>query len=355
MPYLLNAWYVAAYSEEVTREPLARTLLDIPVVFYRTETGEPVALLDRCPHRFAPLSLGKLDGDDLVCGYHGLRFGRAGSCTHNPHSPDSIPKNARVTAFPVAERFGHVWFWPGDPARADIAQLPAEFGFLDEPEKYRNVKGYLHVKAHYQLIVDNLLDLSHAPFLHPHFAVKGMTPEEQLRAVTAKLVRESNRITAYRLRSGVPPNRPTVDIFGFSQDPVDSRSHMTWYPPALLYLDIGTCVAGTPESEGLCMPAAHFITPETERTSHYFFSQTRNMRIHDPEVDIQLAKVFDTAFRLQDEPMIEAVQSRMGAATDIFALNPVLLSADAPPVSARRLLDRLIAEEHGQAPASAAE
>lgn len=341
--YLKNAWYAAAHADELTGGPLGRTLLGDPIVLYRASSGAPAALQDRCPHRFAPLSMGRIRGDELECGYHGLRFNAAGACAHNPHGP--IPPRARVRAYPAIERYGYVWYWPGDPSRADPDLLP-KFAFLSDPEHFTITPGYLRVQANYQLIVDNLLDLSHALFLHPHFAVPGQTIEQQLQAISAKTVTEGDAVTALRTRIAVPPNAPTREIFGFKpEELVDSRTHMTWHPPALLSFDVGACLTGTPESDGLCIPQAHLITPETELTSHYFFAATRNMRRDDPVAGRKLFDMLDLAFRQQDEPMIEAVQRSMGPTGDLDSLQPILLRTDGAPVMARRTLQRLIAAE----------
>jgi phenylpropionate dioxygenase-like ring-hydroxylating dioxygenase large terminal subunit len=344
--YLLNTWYVAAYAHEVTQAPLARTLLEEHVVLFRTETGHATILENRCPHRFAPLALGKVSGETLACGYHGLSFDRVGQCVGNPHGP--IPRAARVRAYPAVERYGFVWYWPGQPALADPERIPT-LPYLADLERFSIVTGYLHVKANYQLVVDNLLDLSHVPFLHPHFGIRGVSAQEQLAKTTTRVARETDRVTCYRLRSGLPANGPSQELFGFGTEPVDSRSNMTWMPPAILDFDLGSCRCGTAEAEGLCLPAAHCITPETARTCHYFFAQARNLRRGEPEVDQYLLKMLDNAFRLQDEPMIEAVQGCMGETTDLDSLHPLLLRTDAAPVAARQILARLIAAERGAA------
>ena len=340
--YLRNTWYVAAQSEEIGKTPKSRTLLDERVVLFRTESGKAAILADRCPHRFAPLSLGKVCGESLTCGYHGLSFDSAGECVGNPHGP--VPRAARVRAYPSFERYGYVWFWPGDPAKADPQTLPA-FPYLEAPEGFSVVKSYLHVKANYQLVVDNLLDLSHVPFLHPIFAVEGVSTQKDLDKTTTRVTRGSDRVISRRVRSGLPPNKPAREIFGFGPEPVDMRTHMTWFAPALLDFDLGTCLTGTPEADGLCLPSAHYVTPETELTCHYFVSSGRNMRRNEPDIDRHIAGVMDTAFRLQDEPMIEAVQDCMGPTGDLDSMRPLLLQTDGAPVEARRILASLIATE----------
>jgi len=351
--YLKNVWYAAAFSDEVGETPFARTCLDQDLVIFRRPDKGLAVLADRCPHRFAPLSGGKVIGNEIECPYHGLRFDGAGACSHNPHMKGGGPlKAASVASYPVMEKYGIIWFWPGDPTRADPAELP-RVEFLEQPESFSVVRGLLHVLGNYELIVDNLLDLTHASYIHPQFAATGYSAEQQLAATAVKLERYERSIVNHRVRSGLPAPGPSQMLFGFdSTTPTHSRSTMTWYPPAMLDFDAGSWIMGTPEEDGAHIPQLHFITPETEFTSHYFFLNGRNRRRDDPEVDKALLEMFDRAFRQQDEPMIEAVQRRMGQVSDINELGPVLLPTDAAPVSARRLLARLIREEQEEPSAS---
>ncbi len=166
--FLQNCWYVACSADEMSGKPFRRIILDVPIVLYRLEDGTPVALHDRCPHRLVPLSLGKLVGDHIQCIYHGLQFDRNGTCVHNPHSGAAAAR-IRVPSFPLAEKYGYLWIWMGEPDRADRETLP-QLDFLEDHANFKTVRGYLKVNANYQLISDNLLDLSHVEFLHPMFA-----------------------------------------------------------------------------------------------------------------------------------------------------------------------------------------
>jgi vanillate O-demethylase monooxygenase subunit len=347
--FLKNAWYAAAFSDEVSEDPFPRTLLGQPMVIYRMSDGRPAMLMDRCPHRFAPLSRGKVRGDSLECPYHGLTFDASGACIHNPHKKGGGSlKAAQTLAYPLMEKYGFIWFWPGDPARIDVEALP-RITFLEQPEKFSTVKNRLHVKGNYQLIIDNLLDLSHAAYIHPQFAGAPLPPEQLLSATSQRLERGPRSITNHRIRTGLPAPKPSRVLFGYRDDQlVTSRTTMTWHPPAILDFPAGVWAADEDEADGAHIPQLHVITPETEFSSHYFFINGRNRRLDDSDVDAALLEMFEVAFHHQDEPMIEAVQERMGRVTDINLLNPVLLQTDAAPVAARRMLARMIADEQGK-------
>ncbi len=343
MGYLQNAWYVAAFGDELTQAPIRRVLLDTPIVMFRGESGAVSALLDRCPHRFVPLSRGKVVSDHLECGYHGLRFDRAGVCVFNPHGGGHVPSNAKVRSFPVTERHGLVWFWPGDPREADAQKIPADFAVLDSPQ-IRSIRGYLHVKANYQLIVDNLLDLSHTIYVHPQFAVTSSAPAGVVAGPPmTELKREADSIWARRSLDGVP----ATDLnrrMGATAPLVNFRSHMRWFAPALLYFDLGFTEC-TEDAADFAQPGTHFITPETELSSHYFFSQGRTIELDSKETDEFVRRAVLFAFGEQDEPMLEAQQAALGQTADLMAGKPVLLKTDAAPLAARRLLEQMIERE----------
>ncbi len=350
LSFLKNAWYAAAYSHEVSDTPLARTLLERKMVLFRGTDGDLGMIANRCPHRFASLSAGRLIDDTLECPYHGLRFNRAGECVLNPHSKTKGPlRAADILSWPVMERYGIIWFWPGEPELADSAALPT-IDFLERPEEYAVVRGHLHVRGHYELVVDNLLDLSHAAFIHPQFSGGNYTAEELLAATTQRLERRERSIVNHRIRTGLGPSSAHVRLFGMDPAvPVNTDTTMTWHPPALLDFAVGSWELDKPRETGVHIPQLHFITPETEFTSHYFFVNGRNRRQDEPEIDQAMLDFFDLAFARQDEPMIEMVQENMGEVSDINLLNPILLPTDAAPVSARRMLAALIESERNAA------
>lgn len=342
MSYLRNAWTVAAWAKEL--EPgqlLARTLLDEPLVFYRDATGKPQALFDRCPHRFAPLSMGQLcDGGAAVqCPYHGLRFDGSGACVHNPHGDGRIPQAAKVRSYPVVERHSALWIWMGDPARADAAAIPA-FPFND-PEHWAVGTGSMSVEAPYELEIDNILDLSHIEFMHPLFA------SDAVRRAKAECEQDGETVWCKRFMAD---DRQVPDfirqVFQVPEGPVDRWLHVRWNAPAVMALWAGGVAGGQPVEQGIVSQQAHCFTPETRGRTHYFYSISfpRAMGPMADELAAQNVAALRGPFEREDKPIVEAVARRMAGAA-LFDLKPVLLAGDAAAVRARRLLQALIEKE----------
>lgn len=331
--FLKNVWTMAAWAHEVQADaPLARTIAGLPLVMWRTGSGRLAALLDRCPHRFAPLSRGRVEAGGLRCGYHGLLFDVDGACIENPFGP-AVPAAARLPSPPVVEQDCIVWLWLGDPERADPAAIP-RFAFLSDPAM-RNVFGYTASQAHYELLTDNLMDLTHARFLHPGFGGELYAPEHRWHA-------EGDVVHSCYLVRDIP-NPPLFEqTFPARGAHVDLWDDITWQAPATLFLDSGFTFTGRPREEGVSTPSAHIITPATGDTSHYFWA-SGNQR-DNPMSDEALKEGLSQAFDLEDKPMIEAVQQRI-AGQAFWDLQPVLLPTDAAAVRVRRILQRRRDEE----------
>jgi vanillate O-demethylase monooxygenase subunit len=162
--FVRNCWYAAAWDHELKPgELISRTILGEPIAVYRAGDGGLVAMEDRCCHRFAPLSKGRLEGDDVRCMYHGLKFDRTGQCIEIP-GQDMIPRTARVKAYPAVEKHSWIWVWMGDPAKADQGLIPPAVGFEDPGWTLRS--GHMDYEANYLLINDNLTDFTHLSYVH---------------------------------------------------------------------------------------------------------------------------------------------------------------------------------------------
>lgn len=340
--FLRNAWYVAAWAEDVTRALLPRTLLDEPVLLFRKQDGTVAALADTCPHRFAPLHLGKLVGDTVECGYHGLRFDTAGHCVANPHGNHAIPAAARVAAYPVIERHSLLWIWMGEVERADAGLVP-DLGYLADPG-CRTVGGSMKMAAHYEILVDNLMDPSHAQFLHSKYL-------DNDGEVALKTTQEGERVYA---KQWLPDRKAPKFYAGYlpgDPDKVDMWIEFIWQAPSLMRNAHGVTPVGRPRLEGAENIGTHILTPETEFSTHYFYGNSRNFKLDDPKIDERIRQWFYDGFVLEDKVMAEAIQQRMRGSTDLLAMNPVLLPIDAAPVRARRQLAQLIATEEREAKA----
>jgi phenylpropionate dioxygenase-like ring-hydroxylating dioxygenase large terminal subunit len=341
--YLHNAWYVAAWADELPPgQLLARRLLDQGVVMFRDSQGHPRALADRCPHRFAPLSKGMLrdGGSVLRCGYHGLAFNGEGRCVHNPHSEGRIPPLAQVRAYPLIERWSALWIWMGDAGQADPARIP-EFPFMD-PEHWYVGRDSLMIDANYVLESDNILDLSHIEYLHPDTLAAGHAGDGK-----TLVTQEGNTVWSRRFIRNEILAPFLYQAIGIPQDtPCDRWLDVRWDAPALMWLQTDIGPSGQPREASVQTPQAHLFTPASESCTHYFFSICFPKTMGPAGADIarQLVAALRGPFLNEDKPMVEAQQRSLGRES-FWEAKPLLMDIDLPAVRARRVLDQLIATE----------
>lgn len=334
--FLRNAWYVAGYTSELDEQPLlARTILSENVLFYRDQAGRPAAIGNRCPHRFAPLSKGSLVGDQVRCGYHGLGFNRAGQCVHNPHGPTA---GLSVPAYPVVERLGILWVWMGHKDKADEASIPAFYG-LDETAFHVRC-GYLHGRANYELMSDNILDLSHIEFLHPALGTEAVSRAKVEVSYENGVLIATRRIVDEILPPGL------ASVYKSGDTCVNRTMAVTWHAPANMILQVSVEPA---DGSGLWRTGTrtfHLFTPETQHSTHYFYLGSVSRESCDEATADGFAAALGRAFTTEDKPMIDAQAAAIGAA-DIMDLKPALLPIDKAAVIARRTLAKMI-EADGQ-------
>src|SRR5260370_6096325 len=266
--YLRKAWYVAAWSDDLADgQLLGRTILKEPIVLYRKSDGNVAALQDRCPHRFAPLHMGKIvHRDRIQCPYHGLEFDSSGACVLNPHGTRNIPPRARVRSYPVTERHKAIWIWMGDQS-PDASKVP-DFSVLDNvPERHATKRDRITIRANYELSIDNLLDLSHTSYLHDGILGNSETVEYEITVEQdgddVIVGRHAGNATAPGLFAILMPSSP---------DCVDKFTRMRWMPPSNLRLLTGICVPGAIPESGTGYHAIHMLTPESDTTPHYSFT-----------------------------------------------------------------------------------
>ncbi|PTW63464.1 vanillate demethylase subunit A [Breoghania corrubedonensis] len=333
----LNAWYAVAWDHEIRRELFARTICNKRMVFYRKADGTAAALEDACWHRLLPLSKGRIEGDEVVCGYHGLKFNGHGRCTFMP-SQETINPSACVRAYPIVERHRFIWVWPGDPALADPALVP-DLHWNHDPAWAGDGKT-IQVRCDYRLVVDNLMDLTHETYVH-----SSSIGNEAVAESPFDVTHGTRTATVTRWMEGVEPPPFWRGQLGKPGD-VDRWQIIRFEAPCTIAIDVGVAPAGTgaPEgdrSQGVNGYVLNTITPETDRTCHYHWAFVRNYRLSEQMLTTQLREGVSTIFR-EDELILEAQQQAIDENPDREIYN---LNIDAGSMWARRLIDRMIADE----------
>ena len=348
--WVRNAWYVAGWSHELEAgRILARVIIDQPLALYRKADGQVVVLEDRCCHRFAPLSMGRLEHDDLRCMYHGLKFAPDGRCIEIP-GQKLIPQSAFVRRYPAVERGGWMWIWMGDETLADPASIPDSVR-LDDPG-YRMRSGQLDYAAHYLLIDDNLLDLSHLSFAH----------EKTLGLDMPQWADERPRISALERGLRVErwlrgqPSRSFMRRWGEALDLWNSYDFL--FPGIFLlrttFYPLGTaerCKDQPPSETPLFLRYDdQAVTPMTARTSRYFYAAGARSADLDEDRVGRLYAVVEAAFN-EDKAIIEAQQKLIDMDPERRMLPT---SLDAGPTQFRKLVQTLLDHDGQPGPATTA-
>lgn len=329
---LRNAWYVAAWGSEVGEETLlARTLLDEPIVLWRTH-GRPIALADRCSHRGLPLSLGRVIDGVVECGYHGVCFDADGACVKIPGQglpPYAIP----VRCYPVIERYGFVWVWFGDAERADPDAIPDVH--WAEDAGWVAARDRILVKAGHELLLENLNNHSHVEYVHAQVGSGGMSEAD----VRVRRFGDQVEIARWLLGRPAPPHLAKAGNF---TGLVDRWFHGTFTPPTTIVLDLGCAPTGTgaPEgdrSQGIELRSLHLITPETETSTHYFWVYARSFALDDAGLTEQL-RATATATFLEDLAILEAQQRALDRNGEQPFMN---IAVDAGAITIDRLREEI--------------
>ncbi|HEY3752372.1 MAG TPA: aromatic ring-hydroxylating dioxygenase subunit alpha [Pseudonocardiaceae bacterium] len=332
-----NQWYVAAYGTEITDGLFARTILGEPIVFYRTESGAVTALADRCVHRRYPLSLGHLDGERLVCGYHGFTYEPSGRCVSVP-GQHRVPRTARVPAYPLVEQDSFVWVWIGDPTLADPTTVPRA-PWLADPG-YTTVAGMEPLAARYELLVDNLLDLSHETYLHGGYIG---TPEVASTPIVTEVDAERDVIHVSRHMADAECPAFYAKSTGLTGR-ITRWQDIEYHPPCLYLLHSRIAPVGVlPNDDGTDPDAFHVevvyaITPETEHSTHDFWAVARDFALDDTGVSDFLADSNRTVV-LQDVAALDILERYI--ATEADGYQELSVNIDTGGLAARRILRRM--------------
>jgi vanillate O-demethylase monooxygenase subunit len=339
--FLKNAWYVGCTPDEIDGKPLGRRICNERMVFFRGSDGGVSALEDFCPHRGAPLSLGSLRDGKLVCGYHGLTVAADGNCVSMPcQRVSAFPKTRR---YPTVERYGFIWVWPGEAALADPDKIhPLEWA--NHPE-WAYGGGLYHIACDYRLMIDNLMDLTHETYVHASSI--GQAEIEESAAQTK--VEGDTVVTSRFMENVMPPPFWAAALRGnglADNVPCDRWQICRFTPPSHVMIEVGVAHAGhggyhADAGRKASSVVVDFITPETETSIWYFWGMARNFRPDDAELTEKIRDGQGKIFA-EDLAMLEAQQRNL---LDYPERKLLKLNIDAGGVQARRVLDRLIAQD----------
>ncbi len=339
--FVRSSWYVAASLDEVSGKLLARTILNEPIVIFRTLNGDIGALEDRCCHRGAPLSLGEAVGDGIRCGYHGMEFGTSGICSFVPGQPN-IPSRARVRSYPVAVKGDYVWIWMGDPATADpcsIIDYP-----VDDKVNWPRIHDMLHLKASYVMVLENLMDLSHLSYLHKNSI--GSSSEDSANAnMDVSRTPDGMRFLRIMRDADAPATWQKRYKIGAK---VDRWSDFEYVAPCFIKQYSGGVRAGEYDQGvrdgGHQVRTLHAITPETETSCFYFFNKADGYAKYEP-ADLVRTWASTTDVFKEDAFMLEQQQLRLKGYDTSKLVN---IKSDVARVQMIRALQERIRREQEQ-------
>ncbi|MDH7796138.1 MULTISPECIES: aromatic ring-hydroxylating dioxygenase subunit alpha [unclassified Beijerinckia] len=338
--YFHQSWYVAAWSRDIDRSLTVHTILGESIVLFRDSKGTVAALENRCAHRHVPLSAGALVGDEVECAYHGLRYDGTGQCVRVP-SQERVPSRAKVKSYPIVERHGWVWIWMGAAEAADPTKIP-DFSKLSDPQ-YAATGGTKLVRANYELITDNLMDLSHVGFVHRQTIGNAEMGEKG----TLKVERSDTGVRVTRWVIDVPAPPTYIKTGRVPADSgIDRWQIIDFEPPCYVHIHVGGVATGTGAPEGhrdggLGIWVMNAMTPIDETSSNYYWAIGRDFHPDNPQLT---AFLHDEVSRTFDEDLgiLELQQKAIAQHPD--AQNVDIL-ADAGGVQARRLLRGLIEDQ----------
>ncbi len=333
----LNAWYVAGTPDEIASGPLGRTICGQAICFYRDAEGLLRAVEDFCPHRGAPLSLGTVQDGVLTCGYHGLQMGCDGRTVAMPgQRVRSFPVNRM---YPAHDRYGYLWVWPGDPAKA--AQVPVPRPAWADESGWSFGGGMFRIECDYRLLIDNLMDLTHETYVHKN----SIGQKEIDEAPPRTQFTEDRVVTERQMTDLIAPPFWQAAMASNGLDPqarVDRWQVCRFVAPSNVMIDVGVALAGT---GGIEAPAQHkasgivvdFITPETTTSCWYFWGMARHFQVDDAALTDSIRQSQQAIFS-EDLEMLERQQRNLLANPSRKLLK---LNIDAGGVHARRIIDGL--------------
>jgi vanillate monooxygenase len=339
MTFIKDTWYVACAADEIDEKPLGRKICNESMVLYRAAEGKVAALEDFCPHRGAPLSLGQVVEGKLTCGYHGLEMGCDGKTIAMPGQ--RVQAFPAIRNFPVEERYGFIWVWPGDAAKANAALIPVQDWHNNPAWAYGG--GLFHINCDYRLMIDNLMDLTHETYVHA-----GSIGQKEIDDTPCKTTVDGQSVITSRFMENIsaPPfwrmalrgNHLADDV------PVDRWQVCRFTPPSHVMIEVGVAHAGyggydANDEHKVYSIVTDFITPETDTSIWYFWGMARKFNPSDKGLTASIREGQGKIFS-EDLEMLERQQKNISAHP---ARNLLKLNIDSGGVFSRRMIDKILA------------
>jgi phenylpropionate dioxygenase-like ring-hydroxylating dioxygenase large terminal subunit len=324
-----NCWYVAAWGSEVTRTLSSKRLLGRQILLYRRQDGTPVALHDRCPHRSLPLSKGRLEGDQVRCGYHGLVFDSGGRCTEAP-PVGTAPRSMTVPAYSLVEQGPLLWIWLGD-RQPDPESIP-NVDWLGDPY-WTYGHGAMTIQSNYVSLHENLLDLTHFTFLHP-----GNIGTPEYASAPYQVTTQGDRVTVERFvaECSLPGIYTST---GLDDRRISRRTISEFVSPALhaASVDLTDLSPRAGSRSVFTVRVTHFVTPCDRDSTHYFFAIARNFALNDSSATATMRQAALQAFQ-EDADALEAITANQRLDPHFIEKS---MKSDLAGVTMRRIVKRL--------------
>ena len=339
-PLIKNCWYVLDWAADVKRTLKNRMVLNQDLVYFRAKGGEVVVLQNRCGHRCFPLHRSTLNkkNDTIQCGYHGLTYGTDGTCVKIPSALDLDPSYVKIQAYPVIEKGPMVWVWPGDPAKADPKLVPDYDWIMEDGWGYGD--GFYHVKGNYLQIHENLMDITHFQYLHGAALGTAKHAEAKIK-VTVK----GNTVDNYRVNRGEGVPGLHLKATGLGDAIIERHAHSTFVTPGFhdakgMFIDPKGTNKGRKEYRPQIL---HFITPETQYTSLYWWCFARDFSPTNKKYDQMYSKATRAVFE-EDKDAIEWIEDQW-ARDDRPAFRENHVPTDEGAVRMRRIVHKMAVQE----------
>jgi len=332
--FLYDRWYTAGQSSEVKDSPVGVCILNEPLVLFRLKNGLIVALEDRCPHRHAPLSKGMVSDDTIQCVYHGLRYNKNGRCVHIP-TQDNIPENLKVKTYACIERHGLIFIWmrgKAEPIDKYIYNFP-----WSEDENWNEVFLQFEANFNYQLLIDNLMDLSHLAYLHKStIGIEGVAEK-----ASQKTTRDGERVKVTRQMLNINQAPTHIDLTGYNGK-VDRWQSIEFCPPGYFWVQTGTAVSEKGVQKALeddlliKRNSVHMVVPKTENSTSYFYKTVHKASYMTKTMEKMFKDQMMNTFQEDIELLSEIESGNVGERPKIDVV------ADSGAVQAQKILKNLI-------------